>query len=170
MSEMVETIVKIAIGIVQLIIGLGLAVGAIYIGVRLLSKLTGGLDLETEIKKGNAAVAWLMLGVVIAIANVIASGIAGLTTNLTTIEKGAGVKDYMMPVGGGLLQVVVGLIFAVLAITIAFKVWDKITTKVEEVDELKKGNVAIGIVMAGVVVAVSIVIQAGVSGLASAFA
>jgi uncharacterized membrane protein YjfL (UPF0719 family) len=167
--DIAGAIVMVVIGIIQLIIGLGLAMGAIYMGIRLLDKLTKGIEEEEELKKGNVAVACLMLGVVIAIALVISGGVAGLTKNLTTIEKGATVVDYLIAIGGGVAQVIFGIIFAVVAIYLAFRIWDRITTRIEEVDELKKGNVAIGIIMAGVIIAVAIVIRAGVSGLAEAF-
>ncbi|MEW5759687.1 MAG: DUF350 domain-containing protein [Candidatus Thermoplasmatota archaeon] len=166
--DIIAAIVAVVIWIAQLIIGIGLAMGSIYIGIRLLNRLTEGIDEEEELKKGNKAVAALLLGVVIAIALVVSSGVVGLTSAITG-GKSTDLMGYITAVSIGIVQLAAGIIFAVIAIYLAFRVWDKITTKIDETEELKKGNLAIGIVMAGIMIAVAIVIQAGVSGLAKVF-
>jgi len=50
----------------------------------------------------------------------------------------------------------------------AINVLDKITKGIDEIAELRKGNIAVSILMAGVLIAVSFVVQAGVSGIAKA--
>lgn len=146
---------------IQLLLGLTLALASIYIGINLLDKLTKGIDEQKELKKGNVAVGILMAAVVLSIANVIQSGVAGLTLAMTAQITVAGII-------AGLVQVGVGIVLAVVGIYMAINVLDKITTDIDEMEELKKGNVAVAIVMAGVLLAVSFVIQAGVSGIAHA--
>ena len=51
---------------------------------------------------------------------------------------------------------IVGIVFAIIAIYIAFRIWDKITAKLEETNELKNNNIAVGVVMAGVLIAVDL--------------
>lgn len=166
---LIETVTKILLGFLQLVIGLALAMAAIYIGIRLFSRLTkGAIELEKELANGNRAIATFTLGLVVAIAIVISGGVVGLTTAITTLPEGGNILQYMQAIGAGFIQLIFGIICAALAIFIGFRVWDKITKEIDEVEELKNDNIAVGIVMAGVMIAVAIIIQSGISGLSSA--
>jgi len=45
---------------------------------------------------------------------------------------------------------------------------DRLTKGLDEFEELKKGNVAVALLMAGVIVATAVIIQSGVIGITSA--
>lgn len=166
-TVLVELLAKLIVWLIQLVIGLGLAMGSISMAIRLLNKLTPGIDEEEELKKGNVAVGVMMLGVVIATALVVSSGVVGLTQAVTGVS-GVNLMDYVIAIIFGLIQLAAGVGFAVISIYLAFNIWDKITTSIDEKAELARGNVAVGIVMAGVIIAVALVIREGVSGLAGA--
>lgn len=154
-------IMGVGIGVVQLIVGLILAIASIYIGLSMFGKFTKGIDEEEELKKGNVAVGILQAAIILSIANVVQSGVVGLTGALTL---GFSVNAII----AGVIQLLVGIILAVVAIYMAINVLDKITKGIDEMAEIKKGNVAVAILMAGVLIAVSFVVQAGVSGIARA--
>src|SRR5512137_2074753 len=65
----------------------------------------------------------------------------------------------------GLIQLVIAILFAVVALYIGFAVLGKITKGIDEEEELVKGNAAVGIIVASVFVAIALVVQSGVSGL-----
>ena len=65
----------------------------------------------------------------------------------------------------GLIQLLISIIFAVLALYIGFAVLGKINKNIDEEKELAKGNAAVGIIVAAVFVAIALVVQSGVSGL-----
>ena len=65
----------------------------------------------------------------------------------------------------GLIQLIISIIFAVLALYIGFAVLGKITKGMNEEKELARGNAAVGIIVAAVFVAIALVVQSGVSGL-----
>jgi uncharacterized membrane protein YjfL (UPF0719 family) len=65
-----------------LILGIVLAVAAIYLSLNILDKLTKDVDEFEEIKKGNIAVALMMASVIIAVAVIIQSGVLGITAAL----------------------------------------------------------------------------------------
>jgi len=163
----VELFAKLFIWLIQLVIGLVIAMGSIYMAIRMLNTLTHGIDEEEELKKGNAAVGIMMLGVIIATALVVSSGVVGLTQAVTSVSS-ANLMDYVVPIIFGLIQLAAGVGFAVVSIFLAFNIWDRMTTRIDEKAELLRGNVAVGIVMAGVFIAVALVVREGVSGLASA--
>ncbi len=65
----------------------------------------------------------------------------------------------------GLVQLVIAIIFAVVALYIGFLVLGWITKGIDEEKELAKGNAAVGILVASVFIAIALVVQSGVSGL-----
>jgi uncharacterized membrane protein YjfL (UPF0719 family) len=67
----------------------------------------------------------------------------------------------------GIVQLVVAIVFAVVALYIGFAVLGKITKDIDEEKELAKGNAAVGIVVAAVFVAIALVVESGVSGLSA---
>jgi uncharacterized membrane protein YjfL (UPF0719 family) len=154
-------IMGVGIGVVQLIVGLVLAIASIYIGLSMFGKFTKGINEEEELKKGNVAVGILQAAIILSIANVVQTGVVGLTGALTL---GFSINAII----AGVIQLIVGLVLAVVAIYMAINVLDKITKNIDEMAEIKKGNVAVAILMAGVLIAVSFVVQAGVSGIARA--
>lgn len=67
-----------------------------------------------------------------------------------------------------LVQLVAGLVFAMGAVYIALKMFDKFTYNLDEWKEMKKGNVAVGILFGGVILSISIILESGVSALTKA--
>jgi uncharacterized membrane protein YjfL (UPF0719 family) len=156
--------VGLLFAIIQLIIGLVLALGAVYIGLKMFDKLTEGIDEMEELKKGNAAVAILLGAIILSIANIVEGGVSGITgtfsANLTQTQM-------MVAFVIGIANLLVSLILAVLAIYLSVNILDKITVGIDEFKELKKGNVAVAIIMAAVLFAVSFVIRASVASMST---
>ena len=163
----VNIAIALGMGLLQLIVGLVLAIACIYIGLSLFGKFTKGMDEWAEIKKGNTAVALVQAAIILAIANVVQSGVVGLTNVLMSLNL-ANPQAFINAIIGGIVQLVAGIVFAVIAIYLAINVLDRITKEIDEMEELKKGNVAVAVIMAGVLLAVSFVVQAGIAGLATA--
>jgi uncharacterized membrane protein YjfL (UPF0719 family) len=146
------------VGIVQLVIAIIFAVVALYIGFSVLGKITKGIDEEKELAKGN-----------VAIALVVQSGVSGLSVGINkALAVGILSVDGMTVVGVAIIQLILGIVLAVGAIYLALNILDKLTKGVEEFEELKKGNVAVALEMAGVIIAVAVIIQSGVIGITAA--
>ncbi len=71
-------IVGIALGFVQLIFALILAVAAQYIGLSVLSKLIKGVDTWDELRNGNIATAIVMAATVVAVGTIVAIGVKSI--------------------------------------------------------------------------------------------
>ena len=71
----------------------------------------------------------------------------------------------LLTVAVGIIQLIIAVIFAVIALYIGFSVFGKVTREVDEQKELAKGNVAFGIIVAAIFVAIGIVVQSGVTGI-----
>jgi uncharacterized membrane protein YjfL (UPF0719 family) len=156
-------IINAVVGIIQLVIAIILAVVALYIGFSVLGKITKGIDEEKEIAKGNTAVGILVASVFVAIGIVVQSGVAGVSTGIALALGG----DYFGLIAS-VLQLLLGIVLAIIAIYLALNILDKMTKGIEEFEELKKGNVAVALEMAGVIITVAIIIQSGVLGITGA--
>jgi uncharacterized membrane protein YjfL (UPF0719 family) len=156
-------LINAVVGIIQLVVAIILAVVALYIGFSVLGKITKGIDEEKEIAKGNTAVGILVASVFIAIAIVVQSGVSGVSIGISKALAG----DYIALLAS-FIQLVLGIILAVAAIYLALNILDKLTKGIEEFEELKKGNVAVALEMAGVIITTAIIIQSGVLGITGA--
>jgi uncharacterized membrane protein YjfL (UPF0719 family) len=162
------------VGIIQLVIALILAVAALYISFNVLGKITKGIDEEKEIAKGNVAVGILVASVFIAIGVVVQSGVTGISDGLKIAVKELsfigtnGIMPVIVPILMSIIQLILGIFLAIGAIYLALNILDKLTKGIDEFEELKKGNVAVALEMAGVIITVAIIVQSGVAGITSA--
>ncbi len=158
-----------AVGLVQLVIAILFAVVALYIGFLVLGWITKGIDEEKELAKGNVAVGVLVASVFVAIALVVQSGVSGLSVGINkALSIGILTGDGIFTVVIAIIQLLLGIVLAIGGIYLALNILDRLTTGVEEFEELKKGNVAVALEMAGVIIAVAVIIQTGVIGITAA--
>lgn len=151
------------VGLIQLIVAIILAVVALYIGYSVFSRITKGIEEERELMKGNTAVGIIIASIFFAIAIVVQSGIAGISIGIINALSG----DWFSLIAA-IIQLILGIILAIVAIYLALSVLDRLTKGVNEFEEIKKGNVAVALMMAGVIVATALIIQSGVVGITSA--
>jgi uncharacterized membrane protein YjfL (UPF0719 family) len=156
-------LVNAFVGFIQLMIAILLAVVALYIGYSTFSRITKGMDEQQELVKGNVAVGIIIASVFFAIALVVQSGVAGISAGIINALEG----DWLALVAA-FIQLILGIILAIVAIYLALNILNRLTKGVDEFAELKKGNVAVALMMAGVIIATAIIIQSGVMGITSA--
>ena len=157
------------VGLFQLLISIIFAVLALYIGFAVLSKITKVIDEEKELAKGNAAVGILVAAVFVAIALVVQSGVSGLSVGINkAVSVGIFSVDGLLAICSALIQLILGIVLAVGAIYLALYILDKLTKGIDEFEEIKKGNVAVALMMGGVIIAVAVIIQSGVIGITAA--
>ena len=160
---------NVVVGLFQLLISIIFAVLALYIGFFVLSKITKVIDEEKELAKGNAAVGIVVAAVFVAIALVVQSGVSGLSVGINkAISVGILSVDGLLAIGTAFIQLILGIVLAVGAIYLALYILDKLTKGIEEFEEIKKGNVAVALMMGGVIIAVAVIIQSGVLGITAA--
>lgn len=153
---------NVIIGIVQLIIAIILAVISLYIGFATLGKMTSNMDEEKEISKGNTAVGILVASIFVSIGIVVQSGVSGVSVGLRSAMSGN-----IYPLIASVLQLILGIVLSVAIIYLALNMFDKLTKGIDEFTEIRKGNVAVALEMAGVIIAVALIVQSGVLGITS---
>ena len=156
------TLESIIIGIIQLIIAIILAVVSLYIGFAILDRMTKNIDEEKELAKGNVAVGILVASIFISIAVVVQSGVVGISRGLKDAIAG---NIYSLI--ASIIQLIFGILLAIAVIYLALNIFDKLTKEIDEFEEIKKGNVAVALEMAGVIIAVALIVQSGVLGITS---
>ena len=155
-----------AIGIFQLVIAVILAVVALYIGFLVFGRITRDVDEQKELAKGNVAFGIVVAAIFVAIAVVVQSGITGISVGVSKASAAGLLSvDGLTIICVAVLQLVLGVVLAIIAIYLALAILDRLTTGVQEFEELKKGNVAVALEMAGVIIAVALIIQSGIVGI-----
>ena len=164
-------LVNAAIGIIQLVIAVILAVVALYIGFSVFGKVTREVDEQKELAKGNVAFGIVVAAIFVAIAVVVQSGVSGISVGISKASVlGFTSIDGLIVIAIAIIQLILGVLLAIGAIYLALYTLDKLTTGVEEFEELKKGNVAVALEMAGVIIAVALIIQSGIVGITTSLA
>ena len=162
-------LVNAIVGLIQLVIAIIFAVVALYIGFATLSKITKNIDEQKELAKGNVAIGIVVAAVFFAIALVVQSGVQGLSIGISkAATMGFLSVDGLIAISAAIIQLILGIILAIASIYLALNILDKLTAGIEEFEELKKGNVAVALEMAGVIVSVAFIIQTGVIGITTA--
>jgi uncharacterized membrane protein YjfL (UPF0719 family) len=149
--------VLIGLAILRLVLAIIFAVAGLYIASWVLGTLTKGLDEWEEIGKGNSAVAIYVAGIFISVAIIVGPGVIGL---FRTFE--------LMGIAVGFIQLVLALGLAVVMQFAGLWFFGKLTKELDEWGELRKGNAAVGIVMAAIVIAVSTIVSQGVASIIGA--
>lgn len=158
-----------AVGLFQLIISILFAVAALYLGFSILGNITREYDEEKELSNGNAAVGIIVAAVFISVAIIVQSGVIGLTVSVNkALIAGVFSFEGLTVIGIAAMQLILGIILAVLAIFLALNILDRLTESLNEFEEIRKGNIAVAIKMGGVILAVAMIIQSGVIGITSA--
>lgn len=158
-----------ALSLFQLVISVVFAVGALYIGFAVLSRLPHNIYVEKELANGNTAVGIVVAAVFIAIALVVQSSVTGLSVGIhRALSIGIFTDDGVLVVVVSFIQLIVGIILAVAAIYLALNIFERLTIDVKEFQELKNRNVAVALEMAGVIIAVAVIVQTGVLGITAA--
>ncbi len=149
--------VLIGLAIIRLILAIVFAVAGLYMAAWVLGHATKEIDEWTEIGKGNYAVAVYMAGIFISVAIIVGPGIIGLFRTLDAVG-----------IILGFVQLVIALALAMVMQFIGLSVLGRLTQDIDEWKGLKKGNVAIGIVMASIVIAISTIVAQGVESIIEA--
>jgi uncharacterized membrane protein YjfL (UPF0719 family) len=162
-------LVNAVVGIVQLIIAIVFAVVALYIGFSVFGKVTGKIDEQKELAKGNVAFGIVVASIFVAIALIVQSGVSGISIGIgKATSLGLTSVDGLVAICVAFIQLILGILLAVGAIYLALNILDKLTKGIDEFEELRKGNVAVALEMAGVIIAVALIIQSGIGGITAA--
>jgi uncharacterized membrane protein YjfL (UPF0719 family) len=145
---------QLLVSVAQIIIAVVLAAVASYLGLLLFNRATRDLDEWAELRRGNAAMGFVLGGIIL--------GIALILRPTLTVPPAADTGTRLYPVFALLIQaaaILVGLVLALSAIIFAVGLFDRLTGEIDELAELQQGNMAVAAVLVGVILAVSLLMS-----------
>ena len=155
------------IGVIQFSVSIVLAAISAYLGVWLFERATQNIDEWQELQKGNPAVGIALAAVVVGLAIVLRPAVAGALP----AASGRLIPDVaprLVPVIISLLiltRALLGLVLGAAAILFAIWLFLRLTTELDEMAELSRGNVAVATMLAGVILATAWLISPVVSAI-----
>jgi len=149
---------QLLVSLAQLILSIILSAIAAYLAFYLFQWFTRGLDEWEELRQGNAAVGIVLGAIVISVAIVLRPALA-----VETSAWDLGSDPLFRVLLAEALQLAIGLILAVVTLVLALYLFAGLTRGIDEVEELKKGNLAIAGLLAGVAIGVGLMVSQGVS-------
>jgi uncharacterized membrane protein YjfL (UPF0719 family) len=161
---------RVVVAFFEFFISALVSVAVVYVMYRVFVITNKDYDGEEEIEKGNVAVAILTVGIMISAAGFVQYGLDAvermfllyMTTPVHEAFGGLRMAAY------GAAHLVVSFFFAVFTIILSLRLFGKLCSRMHLGDELKKGNVAVGILLAGVVFVVCLFVKDGVGSLSKA--
>jgi uncharacterized membrane protein YjfL (UPF0719 family) len=144
----------------QLVIAIVLGAVATYLSIVLLNRATRGIDEWQALREGNIAVGIVLGAMVIAVASVLRPALS-----LPIAGWDVGSIRVWVALGVEVVQILLGVVLAVLAILFAVWIFDRLTTQLDELAELKRGNVAVAALLAGVIIGISMLVGVALEGI-----
>ena len=139
----------------QFVVALLVAVIAAYLGIWLFDKATRGIDEWNELRKGNLAVGIILGATILGLGITLRPALIPLALNLDAAPIEA--VAYRILLHG--VQVLVGLALATVSIGVSVWLFTRLTGSIDEWAEIGRGNTAIALVLAGVIVATSLIVS-----------
>lgn len=159
---------RIAISLGEFLLAMALVVVALYTSLRFYTRfLREKLDLLQELKAGNMAVGLVVTALMVTPAWIVLHAIEP-TTHLLRIAllTDQGVLSAFGVVGTACVHLFFGFTMALLSVLAAVWLFDRLTGDlIDEWAELKNGNVAVALLLAGVIFLVAIFMQQSVTQL-----
>lgn len=155
------------LSLAQLVVAVILSAIAAYLAFYLFQWFTRGLDEGAALQAGNPAVGIVLGAIVVAVAIVLRPA---LVVNSAAWDVGH--EPFLRVLLAEALQLAVGLVLSVGTLILALYLFTGLTRGIDEIEELKKGNLAIAGLLAGVVLGVGLMVSQAVAqimGLISSF-
>ncbi|MBI4668902.1 MAG: DUF350 domain-containing protein [Elusimicrobia bacterium] len=161
---------RLIVSIAEFIIQVILAVMAVYVSYRIFNKANTDFDQEEELKKGNVAVGILLASIMASSALIIQKGlypVISLMKIYFTSPATQTLTQWQLPFFA-LAHLIMVFALTVATISFSLRLYGKLTRNIQEGKELYKGNVAVGIVLAAVVLIVSLYVGDAIGSFAKA--
>jgi putative membrane protein len=155
-------VAQLFLSLAQLAVAILLSAIAAYLAFFLFQWFTRELDEWEELRQGNAAVGIVLGAILIAVAIILRPALM-----VNTSSWDVGTSRFLQLLLVQTLQLAVGLVLAVITLALALYLFAWLTRGIDEVEELKNGNLAIASLLAGVVIGVGLMIGQAVEQIMS---
>lgn len=158
---------RLVVSSVEFVLAVFLAVFVVFWTYKSFVKATSAYDVEAELKKNNVAVAVLLTALMVATSYLLRQSIYPVMSIVTLyLTSPAEAQASAWRVAGYCLgHLALGFLLSLGSVSLALRLFAKLSTDLDEEREIGRGNVAVSIVMAGVVLVTVLYLQQGISGL-----
>jgi len=162
---------RIIVSVFEFILAVVMSGLVIYITYRIFVKANPDFNMEEEIKKGNVAVGTLMAAILFSASMILQKGITSVVSMFRLYMSAPGENS----LGFGKLTLLcfghlsIAMVAAVLTISVTLRLFGRLTrARLHAGQELQKGNLAVGILLAGIVIISCLYVGEGVNAVSKA--
>jgi uncharacterized membrane protein YjfL (UPF0719 family) len=154
-------------GVVQVLLSLIIAVALVYISSKIFRRLISGINEADELKKNNVAVAILNGAIILALILVVKKSIEsaitifGNTLRNPAAELSSYIQSALIMIG----HIILGGMIAFTTIYTALQLFMWLTEDLDELNEIKESNTAVGILLGIIIVSMALLLQPGVDAI-----
>jgi uncharacterized membrane protein YjfL (UPF0719 family) len=148
---------SLLLSVAQLTIAIILSAVVAFLSFYLFQWFTRDLDEWEELRQRNPAVGVVLGAILVATALILRPALA-----VDTTMWDVGYQVYGRVLLAEALQLAVGLVLAVFALGLAVLIFAALTRGIDEIEELKRGNLAVGGLLGGVILGVGLMISQAV--------
>jgi len=154
---------ELLLSLAQLAIAIVLSAIGAYLAVYMVQWFTRDIDEWQELKAGNAAIGIVLGAATLAAAILLRPALIVDTRPLDMGRSTAFVEILLAQA----FQLAVGLLLTVITLAVALYLFAVLTRRIDEVAELKRGNLAMASLLAGVIVGVSLMVSQSIGQILS---
>ncbi|MEM4295820.1 MAG: DUF350 domain-containing protein [Candidatus Anstonellales archaeon] len=155
-------VLALVLSVLKIVLSLLFSVAAVYFAIRFFDYLTKGIDEWKEIAKGNIAVSIYLAAFIFTVSLIIEPSLGKLSLDIANIIDKLSIAVLIFFVFD-LLALVITIIISALVLYIALHLIDALSHGMKKFEQLKKGNVAVAITLAAILIAIGFIIRQGVS-------
>lgn len=151
-------------GVIQVVLSLLVAVLFVYAAFSFFKSLTRNIDEMKEIANNNVSVGLLSGSIIFSIAYIVKSSIEPAIDALSQTMRNAGADfvQYLKVSGIMLGHILIAGILSFFSVFLALKLFMALTKNLDELAEIRKNNVAVGVLLAAIIISIALFIEPGV--------
>jgi uncharacterized membrane protein YjfL (UPF0719 family) len=151
-------------GLVQVLLSLIISVTLVYISSKIFRRLISGINESDELRKNNVSVAILNGSIILALILVVKKSIESAITIFgnTLRDPEAVLTSYIKSAVIMIGHIVLGGMIAFTTIYAALQIFMWLTKDLDELQEIKENNIAVGILLGVIIVSMALLLQPGV--------
>lgn len=161
---------QIIFGLLEFFVTVLISFILIFGSYRFFLILTPRFDEERQLRKKNTSVGIILGSVLLGEAIVVKQAVYPVMAVIQIFVLGQerGIASFLKMIGLSVGYVVLAGILALVCILFSFWLFNRLTPKIDQYEEIKDNNLAVAVFMAFFIIAVCLLISQGVSGLTKA--
>lgn len=161
---------QVLFGLIEFLVSVIISFILIFGSYRLFLLLTPRLDEEIQLKKKNTSVGIILGSVLLGEAIVVKQAIYPVMAVIQIFILGQekSLVNYLKMLGYGFGYVLLTGILALICILFSFWLFNKMTPRIDQLEEVKNGNIAVAVFIGLFVISICLLMSAGVAGLTKA--